>query len=64
MEKINSYQIEKYLEGLKYPAKKEDIINRVTRNEEDERVVKALKALADEVYESPMEIRRAVENVK
>ena len=64
MKPINPIQVEKYLKDLKYPAKKKDIIDKATRSEADQRVIDALKKLAEEVYESPTEIRRAVANVK
>ena len=64
MANFNPVQVEKYLKDLKYPAKKKDIIDKATRSEADQRVIEALKKLAQEVYESPTEIRRAVATVE
>jgi hypothetical protein len=64
MANFNPVQVEQYLKDLKYPAKKKDIIDKATRSEADQRVIEALKKLAQEVYESPTEIRRAVATVE
>lgn len=61
MANVNPNQIEFYIQDLKYPARKKEIIDKATRNEANPEMVKALEKLADDqVFESPMEISRAV----
>jgi hypothetical protein len=62
MAAVNPDQIPKYLKDLKYPANKKDILDKATRSEADRRVIEALQRLADEIYESPAEIKRAISN--
>jgi hypothetical protein len=64
MADVNPDQIPKYLKDLRYPANKKDIIDKATRSEADQRVIEALQRLANEIYESPAEIKRAVSEEK
>jgi hypothetical protein len=61
MENVNPDQITHYIKDLDYPARKKEIIDKATRNEANPKLIDALKKLADDqVFESPMEISRAV----
>ncbi len=52
--KINPITIQGYLEGVDYPASKDDLIRTALRHGADEDVVKALNGLPEDTYYSPV----------
>lgn len=60
MAKVNPIQLEKYLKGMDYPAKKADIIKHAEQHGADENVKSALQQLPDKTYDGPTGISKAI----
>lgn len=56
----NPIQIQKFLGGIDYPAKREDLISRAKDSGADSNVMEALKALPDQEYDSPTAVSSAI----
>ncbi len=57
---IDPAQVQRYLEGLDYPATKEDILRVARDNGADANTLDTLESIDDEVYTSPNEISDAI----
>ncbi len=57
---VNPIQIEKFLKGIDYPAKKADLIKRAEQNGADEQVLSTLQQLPDQQFDSPADVSKAV----
>ena len=57
---VNPIQIEKFLKGIDYPAKKADLIKRAEQNGADEQVRATLQQLPDQQFDSPADVSKAV----
>ena len=60
MAKVNPIQLEKYLKGVDYPAKKADIIQQAQKNGADNMVMAVLKELPDQTFDGPTGISKVV----
>lgn len=56
----NPIQIQKFLGGLDYPVRKQDIIDKAKQGGADKKVMDALEQIPDQEYSSPVAISRAV----
>ena len=57
---VNPIQIEKFLKGIDYPAKKADLIKRAEQNGADEQVRATLQQLPDQQFDSPADVSKVV----
>lgn len=64
MSKVNPIQLQKFLKGVDYPAKKQDLLDRAQQEGADENVLSTLKQLSDESFETPADVSKAVGNIK
>lgn len=64
MTKVNPIQLQKFLKGMDYPAKKEDLLNHAKQQGADDNVLKTLEQLTEEEYKTPTEVSQAVGNVQ
>lgn len=62
-EKVNPIQVQKFLKGMDYPARKEDILERAQGEGADERVTRVLEQLPDREYETPADVSKAIGQV-
>jgi hypothetical protein len=62
-EKVNPIQVQKFLKGMDYPARKEDIIQRAEDEGADQRVREVLEQLPDEEYGTPADVSKAIGQV-
>ncbi len=61
---VNPVEVEKFLKGVDYPAKKADLIKRAQEEQEIlPRVIETLKQLPDQTYDSPIAVNKAVGEV-
>lgn len=60
MAKVNPIQLQKYLKGVDYPASKQDLVNHAKQQGADADALSALEQLADEQYESPTDVSKAI----
>jgi len=54
------FRIQKYLAGVRYPARKDKVLERAQQKGADEQVLAALRQLPDDEYESPIALSCAV----
>ena len=57
---VNPIQIEKFLKGIDYPARKADLIKRAEQNGADEQVRATLQLLPEQQFDSPADVSKAV----
>lgn len=60
MVKVNPVQVQKFLEGLDYPATKEQIISHAKEHGADDNVVETLEQIPDREYEGPVGITKEI----
>jgi hypothetical protein len=53
---ISPEAIYNYLKGMKYPARKDDLIQQAKKNEADRDVIDAMKSLPEKEYKSEDEV--------
>lgn len=56
---VTAAEVEESIKGIKFPAKREDLVNQAEKNESKEDVIKILKDLPDEEYKSPIDVAKA-----
>jgi hypothetical protein len=59
MEHANPIQIQKYLKGVDYPARKQQLIENARKLGADENVCASLEQLPDEEFETPADVSQA-----
>jgi len=52
MRGISPESVYNFLEGMRYPAKKDDLIKQAKKNNADKNILDALKTLPDKEYKS------------
>jgi hypothetical protein len=57
---LTPFRIQKYLGGVRYPAGKQDVLERARLKGADEQVLAALQLLPELEYESPIALSGAV----
>ncbi len=57
---VNPIQIEKFLKGVDYPAKKEDLIKRAEQNDADENILNTLSSLSAQTFEKPTDVTKSI----
>ena len=60
MAKVNPIQMQKYLKGIDYPARKQDLLDRAKQEGADENICATLEKLPDEEFETPADVSKAV----
>lgn len=56
----NPIDVQQYLEGVSYPASKQDLLDGASRNAAPDEVMTALENIADGEYQSPAEVSAAI----
>ncbi|NJN16716.1 MAG: DUF2795 domain-containing protein [Oscillochloris sp.] len=57
---VNPIQVQKFLKGMDYPARKQDILQCAEQEGADEHVRSTLAQLPDQEYETPADISKAI----
>lgn len=60
MAKLNSTQLEKNLNEVNYPVSKKDLIMHAEEKGADEKILRALKQLPNQQYETPADVGKAL----
>ena len=60
MARVNPVQLQRYLSGMNYPARRQDLLAQAEQNQADERALSSLERLPDEVYTSPADVSAAL----
>lgn len=53
---VNPVQVQKFLEGVDYPASKGDLINNARQKGADQNVISTLEKLPDQTYNTPVDV--------
>lgn len=61
---VNPIQVQKYLGGIDYPASKDDIINTARQQGADNSVIKTLKAMPGDSFNSPNDISEEIGKIE
>lgn len=56
----NPIQVQKYLGGLDYPAKKQEIVQKAKQKGADDHILDILQKIPDQEYSSPVAVSREV----
>lgn len=56
----NPSNIQNYLSGVNYPAKKNDLIQTARRNNAPNDVIQQLESMPDQRFEQPTEVQEAI----
>jgi hypothetical protein len=57
---LTPFRIQKFLGGLRYPARKGEVLERARQRGADEQVMAALERLPDVAWDSPVSLSRQV----
>lgn len=57
---LTPFRLQKYLAGLRYPARKHDAVHCALERGADEQVLGVLRRIPDRWYPSPIELSRVV----
>ncbi len=60
MGKINPIELQKHLNGMDYPASKQDVISKAQENGADEELLSVLEGLGDQQFETPADVNKAI----
>jgi hypothetical protein len=60
MAKANPIQIQKYLKGMDYPARKDDLVKLARKNGAEKEVISVLSGLNTDEFKSPADVSKAV----
>jgi uncharacterized protein DUF2795 len=63
MAHANPVEIERYLKGVDYPAKKNDLIKHARQQGASQDVLEILKDLREENFNGPVDVNRAVSEI-
>jgi hypothetical protein len=62
MAKVSPAEVEKYLKGLDYPAKKADLVHHI--RQEMQQILEMLQQLPDETFQKPTDVAKALGEVE
>lgn len=57
-------EVEKYLKGVDYPAKKQDLMKRAEANNAPREIVEVLKKVPEETFQKPTDVTKAISQVR
>ena len=60
MPHANPVEVERYLKGVNYPAKKNDLIKHAQQNGASQDILETLKNIREENFNSPVDVSKAV----
>lgn len=58
--RVNPIEVQRYLEGVGYPATREELVEAAEAKDAPEEVVDDLRALEDQVFDGPDEVMEAL----
>jgi hypothetical protein len=53
-------EVQKFLKGVEYPAKKKDLVNKARQNKADEDIISLLEGMKENAFKSPAEVSKAL----
>ena len=64
MAKVNPIQVQKFLGGMNYPAKKDEIVDHAKSKGADKNVMNTLNQLPDEDFQTPADVSKAIGQIE
>lgn len=64
MAKANPIQLQKHLKGMNYPASKQDLIQHAKKHGADDNAMSVFEQIADEDYETPADVSKAIGEIE
>jgi hypothetical protein len=64
MAKVNPIQVQKFLGGMHYPAKKDEIVKHAKSKGADDNVMDTLEELPDDNFETPADVSKAIGQIE
>ena len=64
MPQANPVEVEKHLKGVNYPANKRELLAHARQNGASQDILETLKDLREENFNSPVEVNRAIGEIK
>lgn len=64
MAHVNPIQVQKFLGGVDYPAKKDDLVKCAKSKGADDNVMQVLKQLPDESFQTPADVSKAIGKIE
>jgi Protein of unknown function (DUF2795) len=61
---VNPIQLQKFLGGIDYPARKQDLLDRAKKSGADQNVMNTLKSLPRDRFNSPNDISEAIGDMR
>jgi Protein of unknown function (DUF2795) len=61
---VNPIQLQKFLGGIDYPARKQDLLDRAKKSGADQNVMNTLKSLPRDKFNSPNDISEAIGDMR
>jgi len=61
---VNPIQLQKFLGGIDYPAKKQELIKRAQTHGADKKVMDTLRALPRDEFNSPNDVSEAIGDMR
>lgn len=61
---VNPIQVQKFLEGVDYPASKEDLIKYAKEQGADENVIATLQAMPGDMFATPVDVSEAIGKIE
>ena len=56
---VNPIQLQKYLQGVNYPARKDDLLSAAEKNDAPEDVVEEIRSLSGDEFDGPDQVMKA-----
>jgi hypothetical protein len=57
---VNPIEVQRHLKGVDYPAARDDVVSAARKNDAPDDIVSALEAMADEQFDGPDDVMRAL----
>lgn len=64
MANVNPIQVQKYLEGVNYPASKDDLVKKAKDEGASEDVIQTLQKMPGQQYDSPVDVSQAIGKIE
>ncbi|HXS15446.1 MAG TPA: DUF2795 domain-containing protein [Candidatus Saccharimonadales bacterium] len=61
---VNPIQVQKFLKGVDYPCKKDDLVKKAQEEGADENVISTLKEMKMDSFNSPNDVAQAIGQIE
>ncbi len=62
--RVNPIQVQKFLKGVDYPCRKQDLLNQAKAEGADENVLQTLQQMPGERFNSPNDVAQAIGKIE